>query len=168
MSTMSTSVTTPSHGLPPAGLSWSDFEALAPELIAQLRGLSQCVEAGGLEKGLIELIKVRASQLNGCAFCLHLHLQWARRLGVSGDKLDLLPVWTEVGIYSPEERAALAWTEALTRVGEAPIPASLHQALRQAFAPEALLALTTAVATINAWNRIAVAMQLQVRGPAAA
>jgi len=134
-----------------------DFEAFSrilPEAVAALRTLSQA-SAQGLDEGLVELVKVRASQLNGCAYCLQLHLNWARRAGVPQTKLDRLAVWREAPGFTAQEQAALVWAEALTdpeRRGEV---GSARPALEVQFSPDQLLRLTLAIATINAWNRIA-------------
>jgi len=145
--------------LHPPRMDWAPFEQAAPAVLAALRALGQAVDDSGLEKPLTELIKVRASQINGCAFCLQYHLNLARRLPLGQSKLDLLPVWHEVGIYSARERAALAWTEALTRMAQTAIPDALHDAVRAEFSAAELAFLTSAVAAINAWNRIAGALQ---------
>ncbi|HUO21384.1 MAG TPA: carboxymuconolactone decarboxylase family protein [Caulobacteraceae bacterium] len=134
-----------------------DFDAFAkalPEVVAGLRALSAAA-GEGMDKVLIELIKARASQINGCAFCLQLHLNWARKAGATQAKLDRLAVWREAPDFTETERAALGWTEALTdpsRRMEAP---GARAALDAVFDAPAVMRLTAAVAAINAWNRIA-------------
>ena len=134
-------------------LAFDDFAAALPEAVAALRTLSQSAGVG-LERALVELIKVRASQINGCAYCLQLHVNWARKVGVAPCKLDQLAVWRDAVGFSAAERTALAWTEALTEVHGEQIPPA-REALREHFSDEQVLRLTHAVATINAWNRIA-------------
>ena len=129
------------------------FNARMPEAVAALRTLSQSCH--GLDKALQELLKVRASQLNGCAYCLQLHTNWARKAGVPQGKLDLLAVWREAPGFDARERAVLAWTEALTRPLHPQDAGAARQALGEHFDADQVLQLTVAVATINAWNRIA-------------
>src|ERR1700688_2700134 len=95
-------------------LSYEDFAKAAPDAYAALGALGKAVDESGLEKSLTELVKLRASQMNGCAFCVSFHLNMLRKVGVAQEKIDLLPVWREAGVYSERELAALAWTEALT------------------------------------------------------
>jgi AhpD family alkylhydroperoxidase len=122
-----------------------------------LSALSKAVEDSGLEKTLTELIKIRASQINGCAFCLQFHLNVARKFNLSQTKLDLVAVWRDAGVFSPRERAALAWTEVLTHVTPIGIPDESYDDARKEFNESELVFLTTAIASINAWNRIAMA-----------
>src|ERR1700753_3606177 len=95
---------------------YKDFHASAPEIYDLLAGLGQAAAKAGLDKALLELVKIRASQINGCAFCVQYHILQAENLGVSTDKLNLVVVWREAPQFSKRERAALAWTEALTRL----------------------------------------------------
>lgn len=134
-------------------LDFDDFVTALPQAMAALRTLSQ--SAGeGLDQGLVELIKVRASQLNGCAYCLQLHVNWARKAGVAAHKLDQLAVWHEAAGFTAAERAALAWSEAVTEA-RAEQTAEAREALHDHFSDGQVLRLTLAVAAINAWNRIA-------------
>lgn len=136
-------------------MDYRDFESIAKHADAALRQMGNAVEASGLDKTLTELVKLRASQINGCAFCLDLHLDWARKAGVSDRKIDLLPVWHEADVFSPAERAALSLTEALTRI-EAGGPAAENiTELGRHFSRSEIVFLTIAIANINAWNRIA-------------
>lgn len=138
----------------PAHIDFEQFNASLPEAVTALRTLS-ALSARGFDKGLIELLKVRASQLNGCAYCLQLHSNWARQAGVPQTKLDRLPAWREAPGFNIEERAALGWTECLTdpqRHGETELA---RRALDEAFDQPQVLQLTVAIAAINAWNRIA-------------
>ncbi len=141
-----------------------EFDHAVPGASDALRALGLAVDATGLEKRLTELVKVRVSQMNGCAFCLQLHLGWARKAGVPDPQLDLLPVWREAGCFDARECAALEWAEALTRMERAPVDDDLHARAAAAFAPPELAALTAAVAAINAWNRIAGALRFALPG----
>jgi AhpD family alkylhydroperoxidase len=134
-----------------------DFERVAPAARAALTALSKAATDGGLDKALVELIKIRASQINGCAFCLQFHLRLARTAGVPQLKLDLLAAWREAGIYSERELAALEWTEALTKITPQGIDDAVYATATAAFSETELAALTAAVVGINAWNRIAIA-----------
>lgn len=140
-----------------ARLEFAPFMKAAPDVIAALRALTKASVDAGLEKDLIELIKIRASQINGCAFCLQFHLNEARKLGVAAEKLDLVATWQEAGIYSERELAALAWTETLTRVAEHSASDEAYAAIGKEFDEKEVMFLTAAIANINAWNRIGVA-----------
>ena len=113
----------------------------------------------GLDKSLTELIKLRASQINGCAYCIQYHLNVARGVGVVPAKLDLVAAWREAGTYDARERAALAWTEALTRMAERPVCDAVYAELQVQFSETEIAFLTSAIGAINAWNRIAGALQ---------
>ena len=145
-------------------ISWQAFDLAVPGAVAALRSLGQAVEATGLEKRLIELLKVRVSQINGCAFCLKLHLDWARKAGVPDLQLDLVATWREVACFDARERAALDWAEALTRMPVAHVDDAAHAQAAQQFDERQLAALTAAIATINAWNRIAGALRFAPPG----
>lgn len=130
---------------------------LQPELPKALLALGQAIEASGLEPDLLALLKVRASQLNGCAACLAMHLAAARRRSESQARLDLLSVWPEAGLFSAREQAALQWTETLTRLADQSPDqlAAAQQTMSQVFSAQEWVNLTTAIGVINAWNRIA-------------
>lgn len=145
-------------------ISWPAFEQAVPGAVAALRSLGQAVEAAGLDKKLSELMKVRVSQVNGCAFCLKLHLDWARKAGVPALQLDLLATWREVSCFDERERAALAWAEGLTLMAQAPVDDALYASMARQFTPTELAALTAAIANINAWNRIAGALRFTPPG----
>lgn len=147
---------------PHARVDWTDFERAAPEVVAALRALGMAVDASGLEKTLTELIKVRASQLNGCAYCLQFHLTSARKLPIAPAKLDLVATWREAGAFSARERAALAWTEAVTLMAVQPVADVVYGDLQSQFSATEIMFLTAAIGTINAWNRIAGALQFSV------
>lgn len=110
----------------------------------------------GLEEGLMELVKIRASQINGCAFCLHMHTAAARKQGETEERLYLLDAWREAPHYSARERAALAWTEALTLVADTHAPDDAYHALRAHFSEREQVALTLLIVAINGWNRVQV------------
>jgi AhpD family alkylhydroperoxidase len=122
-------------------------------------GLSGYQARCGLEPSLLELVKLRASQINGCAYCLDMHTKDARARGESEQRLYLLDAWRESPVYSERERAALAWTEAVTLVAESRVADAVYEEARRHFSDDELLALTMAVATINAWNRLNVALR---------
>jgi AhpD family alkylhydroperoxidase len=133
------------------------FSRLAPGARAALSALTKAVDDSGLEKSLTELIKIRASQVNGCAFCLQFHLNLARKADVAQTKLDLVAVWREAGVFTPREMAALAWTEALTHVTSSGVSDEVYEIAAKEFSESELANLTVAIGTINAWNRIAMA-----------
>ena len=112
-----------------------------------------------LEPSLMELIKIRASQINGCAFCLHMHALEARQQGETEERLYLLDAWRESPLYSERERAALAWTEALTLVADSHAPDEVYEQVRAHFTEEEQVQLTLLIVTINGWNRIQVAFR---------
>jgi len=140
-----------------ARMEFAEFERVAPGARAALTALSKAATDGGLDKALIELIKIRASQINGCAFCLQFHLTLARAAGVPQRRLDLVAAWREAGVYSQREMAALEWTEALTKVTPQGIDDAVYATATASFNQTELAALTAAVVGINAWNRIAIA-----------
>ena len=129
---------------------------LVPSLGEGLIGIGKAVERSGLDRKLIELAKIRASQINGCAFCLKMHTADARRLGESEERIYLLDAWREAPCYTEIERAALAWTEAVTRL-QGGVPDEVFEEARAQLGDEKLANLTAAVAVINAWNRISIA-----------
>ena len=129
----------------------------APDAMKALMGVETYIEKSGLEAQLINLIKMRASQINGCAYCLHMHTSDARAGGESEARLYLLPAWRESAMYTARERAALAWTEAVTAVADGNVSDAVYGEVRPHFSEKELADLTIAVAMINAWNRIAVA-----------
>ena len=117
--------------------------------------LQHQVETSGLEHSLIELVKLRTSQINGCAYCLDMHSKDARAAGESEQRLYALPAWREAPFYSRRERAALAWTEAVTRLADGPVPEALYGELREHFSEKEAVDITMAVIAINGWNRLA-------------
>jgi AhpD family alkylhydroperoxidase len=117
------------------------------------------VKESGLKPSLIELVRTRASQINGCAFCLHMHTRDARAHGESDERLYLLDAWRESPLYTERERAALAWTEAVTLVAATHVPDAAYDEARRHFSEGELVRLTHLVATINVWNRIAISFR---------
>ena len=113
------------------------------------------------DQKLLELVKLRVSQMNGCAHCLHMHRQDAIKLGETDDRLLLLDAWRESALYTERERAALAWAEALTRISETHAPDAVYEEARKAFSEDELVALSIGIAAINAWNRLAIGFRLQ-------
>lgn len=131
-----------------------------PEAYAAVRALNSYVHDCGLELPLLELVKTRASQVNGCAFCIDMHVKDARKGGETEQRLHLLPAWRESPLYTARERAALAWTEALTRLADTHAPDEHYEAARAQFTESELVKLTVAIGLINTWNRIAVGFRL--------
>ncbi len=125
-------------------------------------GLEAAVRDSSLEPLLLELVKLRASQLNGCAYCLDMHSKDARALGEDEQRLHVLAGWHEAPFYSPRERAALAWCEALTLLPQTGAPDDVYRQLESEFAPEEIAALTFAIVAINGWNRLAVGLRRPV------
>lgn len=133
-----------------------DYAATAPGALQAMYALERYVRESGLERPLLELLKLRASQLNGCAYCLDMHSKDALAAGETPQRLILLDAWREAPCYSPRERAALAWTEAVTRIGDAGVSDGLRDQTRQQFSDRELVDLTMAVIAINGWNRLAI------------
>jgi AhpD family alkylhydroperoxidase len=131
----------------------------APEAMKAVAALETYVQESGLDPALIELIKMRASQINGCAYCLHMHARDARANGESEERLHLLNAWRESPLYTDRERAALTWTEAVTLVSQTRVPDEVYEEVRGKFFEEELVKLTVAIAAINAWNRIAISFR---------
>ena len=128
----------------------------APDAMKAMAALEGYVQGSGLEPSLIELVKTRASQINGCAFCIHMHTRDARARGETEERLYLLDAWRESPLYSERERGALAWTEATTLVAQTHIPDDVYEVARAQFDERELVNLTLLVGAINAWNRIAI------------
>jgi AhpD family alkylhydroperoxidase len=137
-------------------LEYQDFGKFAPDANAALLKLSGAAQAGGLDKGLLELVKLRASQINGCGFCVAFHAGGAAKLSVPPEKLHMLAVWRETPIFNARERAALAWTEALTTIAGG-VTDEVYATAREAFSESELALLSSTVVAINAWNRLGVA-----------
>jgi len=131
----------------------------SPVAMKALAALEAHVAGSGLDPKLMELVKIRASQINGCAFCLHMHTRDARANGESEERIYLLDAWRESPLYSAHERAALAWTEAVTLVSQTHVPDAVYDEVRAEFESEELVQLTLLIATINAWNRFAISFR---------
>ena len=121
--------------------------------------LNKFAEESGLEHTLLELVKIRASQINGCAFCIDMHTIDARAAGESEQRIYLLDAWRESPFYTDRERAALAWAEALTLISETHVPDDVYEDARRYFSEEELVKLTWAVVVINGWNRVCIAFR---------
>jgi AhpD family alkylhydroperoxidase len=132
-----------------------NYAKLAPEAFRAMQALGAYLDGCGLEHALLELVKIRASQINGCAFCIDMHTKDARAAAESEQRIYALDAWRETPFYSDRERAALAWTEAVTRIGGG-VPDDLHAEASGQFTEKELVDLTWAVTEINAWNRVAI------------
>jgi AhpD family alkylhydroperoxidase len=133
----------------------------APAGMKALRDVEAYLHQSGLDAKLIELVKMRASQINGCAYCLAMHSKELRRLGESEQRIYLLDAWEESPLYTPRERAALAWTDALTRIADSHAPDAVYEEVRTQFADKDLVDLTTLIGMINLWNRLAISLRYQ-------
>jgi len=131
----------------------------APETMKAMAAVEPIIAASGLEHSLIELVKTRASQINGCAFCIHMHTRDARAHGETEERLYLLDAWRESPLYSERERAALAWTESLTHIGETRAPDDVYEEVRKHFSEVETVNLTMLIGMINLWNRLAISMR---------
>ena len=139
-----------------------NYRSADPGVLEAMRGLSDHVRASGIEISLLHLVEIRASQLNGCAWCLDMHSKDAREAGETEQRLYLLPAWREAPFFTPRERAALAWTEAVTLVAESHVPDEIYEEARQQFTEKELVDLTLAVIAINGWNRLNVSFRTVV------
>jgi AhpD family alkylhydroperoxidase len=149
-----------------------NFFQAAPEIIKSLTAIETQLQGSGLDQSLIELVKTRASQINGCAYCINMHTQDARKHGEAEQRLYLLNAWREAPVYTDRERAALAWTEAVTLISETHAPDDVYAEVRAHFSDVETVNLTMLIATINAWNRIAISLRavppVKVKASAAA
>lgn len=139
-----------------ARLSYSE---VAPNAIKGMLELEKYIHGSGLERSLYELVKTRASQINGCAYCIDMHTKDARKAGETEQRLYALNAWRETPFYSKREPAALEWTEALTLISENDVPESLYKATREYFNEAEIVALTMAIIAINGWNRLAISFR---------
>ena len=135
--------------------------AAAPEMIAAMTALETAVVSSGLEHSLIELVKTRASQINGCAFCIHMHTRDARAHGESEERLYLLAAWWESSLFTPREKAALTWTDSLTLLAQTRAPDADYATMREHFDEAEAVKLTMLIGAINVWNRLAVGFRSQ-------
>lgn len=136
-----------------------DFYKASPAAIKAVLSLEERVGKSGLEKPLVELVRLRASQINGCAYCIDLHTTDARKGGENDRRLATLSVWRETPFFTDRERAALAWTEAVTLVAQDHVPDAAWEAVRPHFGDAELVDLTLLIATINSWNRFAISFR---------
>jgi AhpD family alkylhydroperoxidase len=135
------------------------YTQIAPEAMRALAGVDAYVRACEVEKPLLELVRLRASQINGCAYCIDMHTKDARAAGETEQRLYGLNAWREAPYYTDRERAALEWTEAVTLIAESHVPDHIYDAVRAHFSEKELVDLTWAVVAINAWNRGAIAFR---------
>ncbi len=145
----------PSSEITGARLDSQTFREIVPEMATGMAAIAHAIKKSGIGAELIELVKVRASQLNGCAFCVQYHLNDARKLGVAPEKLDLLAAWREAGVFSVREAAALAWTERVTLLAQQHIDDEAFAEVSAHFSEREVAFLTTAIGQINFWNRVA-------------
>jgi AhpD family alkylhydroperoxidase len=132
---------------------------VAPDGVAALVAVENYLKTCGLDHRLLALVKTRVSQINGCAYCLHMHTEEARKLGETPSRLYLLSAWHESNLYSDRERAALAWAESLTNISTTHAPDDVFEQARRQFSEKALADLSIAIAMINAWNRLSIGMR---------
>ncbi|HRK55648.1 MAG TPA: carboxymuconolactone decarboxylase family protein [Cyclobacteriaceae bacterium] len=136
-----------------------NYSEVAPKALTAMLGLERYAANSGLEYSLYELVKTRASQINGCAYCLDMHTKDARKAGETEQRLYALSAWKETPFYTERERAALAWTEALTLISGNNVPDSLYEATSKYFDEGEMVALTMAIIAINGWNRLAISFR---------
>ena len=136
-----------------------NYGKVAPAAMKAMRGLEEYVASSGLEKSLYELVKTRASQINGCAYCLDMHTKDARKAGETEQRLYALSAWRETPFYTERERAALEWTEALTLISDTDVPDALYENVRKQFSESEMVALSMAIIAINGWNRLAISFR---------
>ena len=145
-----------------------DHFGVAPELFQPMLAQEKLLADSGLEQNLIELVKQRASQINGCAYCINMHWQDARAHGETEERLYLLSAWRDASVYSEREAAALGWTDALTRIEATQAPDEDYAVFAAHFSPREQVALSLVVTAINAWNRIAIGFRMPHGLPGAA
>jgi AhpD family alkylhydroperoxidase len=136
-----------------------DYQNKMPELIGAVRTLNTAVEESGLERSLLHLVKLRASQINGCSYCVDRHSREARKDGESEQRLYLVAAWKESPLFTERERVAFAWTEAVTLIAAGGVSDELYRAALTQFSEEELVKLTLAVSVINVWNRLSVSFR---------
>jgi AhpD family alkylhydroperoxidase len=144
---------------PPAEIGRVDYARSAPSALAALHRLEAYVQRSGLEPSLLELVRLRASQLNGCSPCVEVHGEKARRRGITAERLEALAWWAESALFTERERAALGWTEAVTRIPASRVDEGIYRRAREHFGERGLIDLTMAIVAINGWNRLAVAFE---------
>jgi AhpD family alkylhydroperoxidase len=137
-----------------------DYDKVSPDVLKRLMPVEHYVHNSGLEASLLELVKMRASQINGCAYCIDMHSKDARAHGETEQRLYALDAWRETPFYTDRERAALAWTEAVTLITKGHVADEVFDTVRQHFSEEELVNLTLAVTMINTWNRLSIAFRV--------
>jgi AhpD family alkylhydroperoxidase len=137
-----------------------NYYKTSPATYQALLALQAAVDKSGLEKPLLELVKIRASQINKCAYCIHMHTRDARKAGISEERIYLLDAWQESPLYTERERAALAWTETLTLLPETNAPDDVYARVAAQFSEPELASLTLAIGAINLWNRFGVGFRM--------
>jgi AhpD family alkylhydroperoxidase len=145
----------PAIDITSARIDYKDFQAIIPEMGTGMAAISHALRKSGIEPEILEMLKVRVSQLNGCAFCIQYHLNDARKLNIPAAKLDLLAAWREAGIYSEREAAALEWAERVTMLAIHHINDEAYTRVSAHFSEREIVFLTTAIGQINFWNRVA-------------
>ncbi len=145
---------------PPLQLPRLNYRKAAPSVLQAMLGLQQAVNDSGLEKSLLELVKLRVSQINGCAFCIDMHARDARKAGEREERLYLLDAWEETSLYTRRERAALRWAEKLTRLAGGHVRDDDYAQVRREFSETELANLTLAIVAINGWNRFGVGFRM--------
>jgi AhpD family alkylhydroperoxidase len=135
------------------------YDEIAPGALQAMRQLEKYVRESGLERSLLELVKIRVSQINGCAFCIDMHAKDARAKGESEQRIYLLDAWREAPFYTERERAALEWAEAVTLITHGHVPDGVFERVRRQFSERELIDLTMAVVAINGWNRLAISFR---------
>ena len=136
-----------------------NYAKQSPELIKKLSDLSAAIRNGAIEATILSLVEIRASQLNGCAFCLDMHVKQAKIHGERELRLHHIAIWRESPLFSPRERAALAWTEAVTLIADEHVPDEVYEDVRKHFTEAELVNLTLAIVAINGWNRLNIAFR---------
>ena len=138
-----------------------DYRKVSPEAVTAMAGLERFIRVSGLEPALVELVRLRASYINGCAYCVDVHTKDARAAGETEQRLYAIPVWRETPFFTSRERAALAWTESVTEVARTGVPDDVYEQARAEFSESALHALTMVIIAINGWTRLAVSFRTE-------
>ncbi|MCO6495742.1 MAG: carboxymuconolactone decarboxylase family protein [Bacteroidetes bacterium] len=138
-----------------------NYGAVDPAAMKAMMGLEEYAHHSGIEASLFELIKTRASQINGCAYCLDMHTKDARQAGETEQRLYCLPAWRETNFYTERERAALEWTESVTLISQNHVPDSIYNSVKKHFTDKEMVALTMIVIAINGWNRLAISFRTE-------
>jgi AhpD family alkylhydroperoxidase len=135
---------------------------ILPESYTAIKGMESYMEKSNLEPQLKELVKIRASQINGCDYCIDLHTKDALAIGESKERIDMVYGWRNSSLYTPKERAALEWCESLTLISETGAPDDVYAEVERLFSPEEIVELTFVIVTINSWNRLSVGFRTEV------